>query len=94
MEGHGIPWWEPLFKGMCYMNGMCSAILTPMLHISVCRRICGVIRGKRFAHVPMVSSMALDHVYRTYSACGKVYDATHKRHYQFSNFHGACLEEV
>ena len=71
MEGHGIlksiPWWEPLFEGMCYMHGMCFAMLTPMLYISVCRKICGVIRGKGFAHVPMVSCIALDQVYRTYS---------------------------
>ena len=46
------------------------------------------------AHVPMMSSIALDYVYRTYSACGKVYRATHKRHYQFSHFQGACWEEV
>ena len=44
------------FEGMCYMHGM----LRPMLYISVCRKICGVIRGKGFAHVPMVSSSALD----------------------------------
>ena len=94
MEGHGIPWWEPLFKGMCYMHGMCFAMLTPVLYISVCRKICGVIRGKGLAHVPMVSTLALDQVYRTYSACGKDYGATHKRHYQFSHFHGACREEV
>ena len=73
MEGHGIPWWEPLFKGMCYMDGMCFVMLTPMLYISVCRKICGVIRCKGSAHVPMVSSIALDYVYRTSSACGKVY---------------------
>ena len=85
MEGHGIPWSEPLFEGMCYMHGMC---------FSVCRKIYGVIRGKGFAHVPMVSSLALDYVYRTYSACGKVYRATHKGHYQFSHFHGACWDEV
>ena len=48
------------FKGMCYMDGMCFAMLTPMLYISVCRKICGVIRGKCFAHVPMMSSIALD----------------------------------
>ena len=48
------------FKGMCYMDGMCFAMLTPMLYISVCRKICGVIRGKGFAHVSMVSSIALD----------------------------------
>ena len=59
MEGHGILWWEPLFKGMCYMDGMCFAMLTPMLYISVCRKICGVIRGEGFAHVPMVSPIAL-----------------------------------
>ena len=60
MEGHDIPRWEPLFKGMCHMHGVCFAMLTPMLYISVCRKICGVIRGKVFAHVPMVSSIALD----------------------------------
>ena len=42
----------------------------------------------------MVSSIALDYVYGTYSACGKAYGATHKRHYQFSHFHGAYREEV
>ena len=94
MEGHGIPWWEPLFEGMCYMHGLCFAMLTPMLYISVCRKICGVIRGKGVAHVPMVSSIALDYVYHTCSVSGKVYGATHKRHYQFSHFHGACWEEV
>ena len=94
MEGHGIPWWEPLFEGMCYMDGMCFAMLTPMLYISVCRKICGVMGGKGFAYVLMVSSIALDQVYRTYSACGKAYEATHKRHYQFSHFHGVCWEEV
>ena len=60
MEGHGISWWEPLFEGMCYMHGMCFDMLTPMLYISVFRRICGVICGKGFAHVRMVSSIALD----------------------------------
>ena len=48
------------FKGMRYMDGMCFAMLTPMLYISVCRKICGVIRGKGFAPVPMLSSIALD----------------------------------
>ena len=48
------------FKGMCYMDGMCFALPTTMLYISVCRKICGVIRGKGFAHVPMVSSIVLD----------------------------------
>ena len=47
-------------KGVCYMDGMCFAMLTPMLYISVCRKICGVIRGKGFAHVLMVCSIALD----------------------------------
>ena len=82
------------FKGMCYIHGMCFAMLTPMLYISVCRKICGVICGKGFAHVLMVCSIALDQVYRTYSACGKAYRATHKRHYQFSHIHGACWEQV
>ena len=83
-----------IFKGMCYVDGMCIALLTPMLYISVCRKICEVIRGKGFAHVPMVSSIALDQVYRTYSACGKACRATYKRHYQFSHFHGAYREKV
>ena len=48
------------FKGMCYMDGMCFAMLTPMLNISVCRKICGVIRGKGLAYVPMVTPIALD----------------------------------
>ena len=48
------------FKGMCYMHGMCFAMLTPILYISVCRKICGVICGKGFAHVPMVSTIVLD----------------------------------
>ena len=26
------------FKGMCYIDGMCFAMLTPMLYISVCRK--------------------------------------------------------
>ena len=60
MEGHGIAWWEPLFKGMCYMDGMCFVMLTPMFYISVCRKICGVIHGKGFAHVRMVSFTVLD----------------------------------
>ena len=48
------------FKSMCFLDGMCFAMLTPMLYISVCRKICGVIRGKGFAHVPMVGSIALN----------------------------------
>ena len=48
------------FKGMCYMDSMCFAMLTPMLYIFVCRKIYGVIRGKGFAHVLMVCSIALD----------------------------------
>ena len=42
------------------MHGMCFDMLTPMLYISVRRKIFGVIRGKGFAHVLMVSSIALD----------------------------------
>ena len=60
MKGHGIPWWEPRFEATCYMHGMCFAMLPPMLYISVCRKICGVVCGKSFAHVPMVSSIVLD----------------------------------
>ena len=47
-------------EGMCYMHGMCFDMLTPMLSISVCRKIYGVIRGKGFAHVRKVSCIALD----------------------------------
>ena len=65
MEGHDISWWEPRFEGMCYMHGMHFAMLTPMLYVSVCRKTYGVIHGKGFAHVPMVSFIALDYVYRT-----------------------------
>ena len=50
----------PTFQGMCYMDAMCFAMLTPISYISVCRKICGVIRGKGFAHVLMVCSIALD----------------------------------
>ena len=60
---HGGAWHTMVgatFKRMCYMDGMCFAMLTPMLYISVCRKICGVIRGKGFAHVQMVSSIELD----------------------------------
>ena len=57
MAYHG---WEPLFEGMCHMHGMCFDMLTPMLYISVCRKIYSVIRGKGLAHVPMVNSIALD----------------------------------
>ena len=49
-----------IFEGMFYMHGMCFAMLTPMLYIYLCRKIFGVIRGKGFAHVRMVSSIALD----------------------------------
>ena len=48
------------FKGTCYMEGISFAMLTPTLYISGCRKICGVICGKGFAHVTMVSSIALD----------------------------------
>ena len=47
-------------KGMCYMDGMCFALLTPMSYISGCRKIHGVARGKGFAYVLMVCSIALD----------------------------------
>ena len=60
---HGGAWHTmvgAIFEGMCYMDGMCFAMLTPMLYISVGRKTCGVIRGKGFAHVPMVCSIALD----------------------------------
>ena len=47
------------FEGMCYMHGMCLDMLTPMLYISACRKIYGVILGKGFTHVPMMNSIAL-----------------------------------
>ena len=49
-----------IFEGMCYMDGMCFAMLIPMLYISVGRKTCGVICGKGLAHVLMVCSIALD----------------------------------
>ena len=76
------------------MHGMCFEMLTPMLYITVFRKTYRVLRGKGFAHVPIVNSIALHQVYRSYSACGRAYGTTHKRHYQFSHFHGACWEEV
>ena len=42
------------------MHGMCFDMLTPMLYISVGRKTYGVIRGKGFAHVPIMNSIALD----------------------------------
>ena len=48
------------FKGMSGMDCMCFAMPTPMLYISVCRKICRVIRGKGLAHVLIVSSIALN----------------------------------
>ena len=48
------------FRGTCFMHGMCFAMPTPMLYFSVCRKIYGVIRGKGFAHVRILSSIALD----------------------------------
>ena len=49
-----------IFEGMCYMHGMCFAMLMPILYISGCRKIHGVARGKGFSHVLMVCSIALD----------------------------------
>ena len=57
------------------MHGMCFAMLTPILYISGCRKIHGVQRGKGFALVLMVCSIALDEVYATYSACGKAFQS-------------------
>ena len=49
-----------IFEGMCYMHGMCFAMLTPMLYIPGCRKIHQVACGKGFAHVLMMFSIALD----------------------------------
>ena len=49
-----------IFEGMCHMHGMCFAMLTPILYISVCGKTHGVARSKGFAHVLMVCSIALD----------------------------------
>ena len=49
-----------IFEGMCYMHGMCFAMLTPIFYISGCRKIHGVARGRGLAHVLMVCSIALD----------------------------------
>ena len=48
------------FKGMCYMDGMCFDMLTPILYISRYRKIHGFAHGKGFGHVLMVCSIALD----------------------------------
>ena len=48
------------YHGGSHVLRVCVDMLTPILYISVCRRIYGVIRGKGFAHVPMVNSIALD----------------------------------
>ena len=50
----------------------------------------GVICGNGFAHDPVVTSMALDQVYRSYSASGRIYGASHERRSQISHFYGAC----
>ena len=49
-----------IFEGMCYMHGMCFAMLTPISYISSCRKRHGVARGKAFAHVLMACFIALD----------------------------------
>ena len=49
-----------IFEGMCYMHGMCFAMRTPILYISSCRKIHGVARGKGFANVLLVRSIALN----------------------------------
>ena len=49
-----------IFEGMCYMHGMCFAMLTPILYISGYRKKHGVARCKGSAHVLMVCSIALD----------------------------------
>ena len=46
------------------MHGMCFDMLTPMLYISVCRKIYGVIRGKGFAHVLHSARLSLPLIYR------------------------------
>ena len=50
----------------------------------------GVIRGKGLAHDPNVTSMALDQVYRSYSARRSIYGAPHERRSRISHFYGAC----
>ena len=49
-----------IFEGMCYMHGICFAMLTPIFYMSGCRKIHGVARGKDFANVLMVCSIVLD----------------------------------
>ena len=49
-----------ILQGMCYMHGMCFAMLTPILYISGCRKVHGVARGKGLANVLMVRSIAPD----------------------------------
>ena len=55
------PWGGMAYHGWSHLLMVCViCMLTPMLYISVCRKIYGVIRGKGFAHVPMVNSKVLD----------------------------------
>ena len=42
------------FEGMCYMQGLCLDMLTPMLYIFVWPRRWGTTRDKGFANVPIV----------------------------------------
>ena len=68
------------------MHGMCFDMLRPILYISVCRKIYGVIRGKGFAPIRMVSFIALDQVYCSYSASGRAYGATQRATINFPIF--------
>ena len=60
MEGHGIPWWEPILRAMGDFGIQCLDMLTPMLYIFLWPRRWRATRDKGFAHVPIVEFKALD----------------------------------
>ena len=60
MEGHGIPWWEPILRAMWDIGSICLDMLTSMLYIFVWPKRWGAIRDKGLAHVPIVEFKALD----------------------------------
>ena len=60
MEGHDIPWWEPILRDMCDIGSICLNMLAPMLYIFVWPKRWGAARDKGFAHVPIVEFKALD----------------------------------
>ena len=54
----------------------------------------GVIRSKGFVHDPIVNSIALDHICRTYIASRRTCGTFHERQSKISHFCGACSKGV